>query len=82
MIIRATLLLLIASTPITTFAQGLTFDTEEFQALRSYCKDDVERLCPNVRMGGGLIKACLIENKEKMSVGCAQALKKLKDSKK
>ncbi|MGH9891133.1 MAG: cysteine rich repeat-containing protein [bacterium] len=48
------------------------------KAIRTYCKADVERLCPNVQPGDGRIKVCLMSNKEQMSVGCAQALQKLK----
>jgi hypothetical protein len=51
---------------------------EELEVLRTYCKADIERLCPNVEPGGGRIKACLMVQKEQMLVGCAQALEKLK----
>ncbi len=44
----------------------------------TYCKDDVERLCAGVQMGGGRILQCLKSHKEEMSVGCAQGLMKLK----
>ena len=81
MTVRATILLLMVSTPIPAVAQGLQLDAEEIQALRTYCKADVERICPNVEPGGGRIKACLMEHKEQMSVGCAQALQKSKKSK-
>lgn len=50
----------------------------ELEALRTYCKPDIERLYPNVEPGGGRIKECLKKNKEQVSVGCAQALEKLK----
>jgi hypothetical protein len=50
----------------------------ELQALRAYCKPDIERLCPKVEPGGGRLKACLKMHKEEISVGCAQALQKLK----
>lgn len=50
---------------------------EELEALRTYCKPDIERLCPNVEPGGGRIKECLRAQKEQMTVGCAQALQKL-----
>jgi len=80
MIARTILLLLISATQ-PAFAGGSQLDAE-IQALRAYCKADVERLCPNVPPGGGRIKACLMANKEQMTVGCAQALMKLKDMKK
>ncbi|MCC6136248.1 MAG: hypothetical protein IT491_12885 [Gammaproteobacteria bacterium] len=51
---------------------------QELMALRTYCKADIERLCPKVEPGGGKIKECLMAQKEQMSVGCAQALQKLK----
>ncbi len=67
---------------ISGFALGMGgMDPAEMQALRTYCKADVERLCANVQPGEGRIKACLMANKEQMSVGCAQALQKLKQSK-
>jgi hypothetical protein len=47
-------------------------------ALMTYCKADVERLCPGVEPGGGRIIKCLKAHKEEMSVGCAQALMKIK----
>jgi len=81
MTIHTTILLLLVSVTLSTLAQGPPMDPEELQALRTYCKADVERLCPNVQPGGGRIKACLMANEEQMSVGCAQALQKLKKSK-
>lgn len=78
----ATIVLLAALLPVSAFALGLSAELAELEALKTYCKEDVERLCPKVEMGEGRIKACLKANKERMSVGCAQALKKLKDSKK
>ncbi len=46
--------------------------------LITYCKSDIERLCKGVPMGDGRLMACLKSHSEEMSVGCAQALKKLK----
>jgi hypothetical protein len=46
--------------------------------LRTYCKSDIERLCPGIKPGGGRIIKCLKANKKEMTVGCAQALQKLK----
>jgi hypothetical protein len=42
------------------------------------CKSDVARLCPGVQPGGGRIIGCLKAHKMEMSVGCAQALQKMK----
>jgi Cysteine rich repeat len=49
------------------------------EAVMKYCKPDVERLCPGVPPGGGRIIGCLKEHKMEVSVGCAQALKKIKE---
>lgn len=63
------------------FAMGAGIDPAEMQALKTYCRADIERLCGNVEPGGGRIKECLMAQKEQMSVGCAQALQKLKQEK-
>ncbi|MGQ0593093.1 MAG: cysteine rich repeat-containing protein [Gammaproteobacteria bacterium] len=78
MIVRTTTLLFLVSATMSTFAGGLE---AEIQALKTYCKPDIERLCPNVEPGGGQIKACLMAQKEELTVGCAQALQKLKKMK-
>ena len=78
MTVRKTVLLLLVSAAIPAFAQQPSQLDQELAALRTYCKADIERLCPNVEPGGGQIKACLMAQKEQMSVGCAQALEKLK----
>ena len=78
MINRTTILLLLVSATVPTFAEGLE---AEIQALKTYCKPDIERLCPNVPPGGGQIKACLMAQKEELTVGCAQALQELKKMK-
>jgi Cysteine rich repeat len=43
-----------------------------------YCREDVARLCPGMRPGGGRIIACLKANKMEVSVGCAKALQAMK----
>ena len=53
----------------------------EMADLRTYCKSDIERLCAGVQPGGGRIIKCLKANMKEMSVGCAQALQKLKAQK-
>ena len=62
---------------IPAFAQQQK-GNDEMTALRTYCRPDVERLCPKVQPGGGRIKACLMEHKNEISVGCAKALQALK----
>jgi Cysteine rich repeat len=80
--VHRTIALLLVLGTVPMLAQGQQMDAEEIHALRTYCKSDVERLCPKVQMGDGRIKACLTAHKEQMSVGCAQALQKLKKAKK
>jgi hypothetical protein len=52
--------------------------SQEMEDLRTYCMSDIERLCKGIEPGGGRIIRCLKANKKEMSVGCAQALQKLK----
>ncbi len=78
MTVRKIALLLAVSAAMPAFAQQPSELDKEIEALRTYCRADIERLCPNVEPGGGQIKACLMAQKEQMSVGCAQALQKLK----
>jgi hypothetical protein len=84
MTVRSSLLVLLAASSLPAFAGAPggapKMDPQEIQALRTYCKADIERLCAGVQPGGGRIKECLMANKEQMSVGCAQALQKLKQS--
>jgi len=80
-IVRTAIQLLLVSATMPAFAQGLE---AEIQALKTYCKSDIERLCPNVEPGGGRIKACLMAQKKELTVGCAEALQglqKIKESK-
>jgi Cysteine rich repeat len=46
--------------------------------LMTYCKADIERLCAGIQPGGGRLIKCLKAHKEEMSVGCAEALMKVK----
>lgn len=84
MTLRFFLLIGMLCSSLPAFAQGAPESkTEaELEMLRTYCKADIERLCPNVEPGGGRIKECLLAQKEQMTVGCAQALQKLKQAKK
>ena len=79
MIVRTTILVLLVAATIPALAGGLE---AEIQALKTYCKPDIERLCSNVEPGGGQIKACLMAQKEELTVGCAQALQELNKMKK
>ncbi|MGV2979718.1 cysteine rich repeat-containing protein [Camelimonas sp. ID_303_24] len=46
--------------------------------LAKYCPSDIKRLCANVQPGGGRIMKCLKQHSKEISVGCAQALQKMK----
>jgi len=78
MTFRKTALLILVAAAVPTFAQQPSALDQEIAALREYCKTDIERLCPKVEPGGGRLKGCLMANKERLEVGCAQALAKLK----
>lgn len=47
--------------------------------LVKYCKPDIQRLCKNVKPGEGRVLGCLKAHGKEISVGCAQALKKMQD---
>ena len=78
MTFRKTALLLLVSAAVPALAQQPSQLDKEVEALRAYCKPDIERLCPNVPPGGGRIKECLMQKKMELSVGCAKALEELK----
>jgi len=48
--------------------------------LMTYCKADIQRLCKNTPPGGGKLLSCLKAHSKDMSVGCAQALQKMKSN--
>ncbi len=54
---------------------------QEMQDIETYCMEDINRLCKGIEPGGGRILKCLKANTKAMSVGCAQALQKLKGKK-
>lgn len=54
---------------------------QEMEDLKTYCLEDIERLCKGIAPGGGRILQCLKAHTKAMSVGCAQALQKLKHDK-
>ncbi|MGH8612759.1 MAG: cysteine rich repeat-containing protein [Gammaproteobacteria bacterium] len=80
-IVRTAIILLLVSATMPTFSQEQGLEAE-IRALKIYCKPDIERLCSNVEPGGGQIKACLMAQKEELTVGCAEALQELKQIKK
>jgi Cysteine rich repeat len=60
--------------PAKAQAQGL-------EDIRTYCVSDIKRLCTGIEPGAGRLIKCLKAHKKEMSVGCAQALQKLKAKK-
>ena len=80
-IVRTAILLLLVSATMPKFALGQGLEAE-IQALKTYCKPGIERLCPNVEPGGGRIKACLLAQMNELTVSCAKALQELKEIKK
>jgi hypothetical protein len=62
-----------------TTASGVR--SQELEDLKTYCVEDIERLCKGVEPGGGRLLKCLKSHTKEMSVGCAQALQKLKAKK-
>jgi hypothetical protein len=79
-IYRPVVLGLLAAIATPAISQESTRE-KEMEAIRAYCKPDIERLCPSVEPGEGRLKECLMKHKEQMSVGCAQALQELKKQK-
>lgn len=51
---------------------------EKMKEVKEACHDDVKKLCPDVKAGGGRIKKCMIEHKEQLSEGCKAEFKALK----
>ena len=47
----------------------------------SACRDDVARLCPGTQPGDGRIKACMKENRKKLSDACKAELKEHRHAK-
>ncbi len=72
-----TLLFLVATAGIATSNVVWSQDTKpavDMSALRSACKDDVRKLCPDVKPGGGRIKDCMAAHKDQLSPACHDAL--------
>jgi hypothetical protein len=61
----ATLLLTAATAPLAA---------QDRNAMREACGQDVARLCPGVKPGGGRIIACFKEKAVELSPGCRSAL--------
>jgi hypothetical protein len=42
--------------------------------IRKFCEDDVKKLCPDIRPGGGRIVQCLHGHESSLTPGCRQVL--------
>ena len=67
-------LMLALAAAMLSATPGMAQDSD----LAKYCKADIDRLCSNVAPGGGRLLTCLKSHSKEMSVGCAQALQKMK----
>jgi len=68
--------MLMTSAVLSAFMLDATAD------VRSACAEDIKTLCADVQPGGGRIKACIREHKDRLSEICKQALvDKAKDKK-
>jgi hypothetical protein len=78
-----TLLFLVASVGIATSNVVWSQDAKpavDMSALQRACGDDVRKLCPNVKPGGGRIKDCMVAHKDELSPTCHDALLKAKEN--
>jgi len=50
-------------------------DGHDFAKVREACRPDVERLCKDIKPGGGRIRACLKAHETELSDGCKAAIK-------
>lgn len=42
--------------------------------IRKFCDDDIKKICPDIRPGGGRIVQCLHGHQASLSAGCRQFL--------
>lgn len=58
---------------------SLTYAADQVPAdnqARGACKEDIQKLCPDVKRGGGRIAACLKNNSDKLSDACKTQIAK------
>ena len=70
-------LVIAAASAFVLASASSAFAATELENLRTYCAPDIERLCAGTPIDD--IKECLQAHKMEVSVGCAEALEKLKD---
>jgi hypothetical protein len=78
--------ILVATTAVSSLAlaQGAPpapppDDGHGFAKVREACKPDVERLCPDVKPGGGRIRECLKTHEADLSDTCKGAIKEARE---
>lgn len=59
---------------LAVFASLQPAHAQDRAALRNACRDDVAKLCPGVKPGGGRVAACFKEKREDLSQDCRAAL--------
>jgi len=51
-----------------------TAAAQNAESARSVCREDAQKLCTNVQVGGGMMVSCLTSQKDKLSDPCRKAL--------
>jgi hypothetical protein len=74
-IVRDLMLAVIVAILLAVATAALTqARSAEAPAARQACVADVQRLCPDVRRGGGRIRRCIVEKYDQLSDGCKAAM--------
>jgi len=68
-----------ASLSLALIALAGPIQTAKAAGPLAQCKADAERICPGIEPGGGKLMGCLKEHKDEVSIGCAKALKGIKE---
>ncbi len=55
---------------------------EQMKDVKEVCHDDVEKLCADVKPGGGRIMKCMKEHKDVVSAACKQEVESAKEARK
>ena len=73
------LIIIALSISYAGFAHAESHGAEMKETLKEYCAADARRLCPDVPVSDGALKACLKENRSELSPGCVEAVKKIRE---
>ncbi len=57
-----------------TVASAQQLSINDRLALRDNCKQDIQKLCPDIKPGGGELLACVQEKKAELSQQCSTTL--------